>query len=266
MSKTLIVKQGDHLSSIAEEHGFADFHVIWNHARNADLRARRDAHVLFPGDKLFIPDRQEKAERGETAQHHIFEALIQSLFLRLSIHDLDNQPVTGAQGTLGLESKDPAPVETDGKGIIEHEMLRPVSNVRNGELRLEKAKTPAKPSGPGGPPADDPDAVVKFKFDLKIGHLNPKNKLSGQQARLNNLGYFAGFSLDDLEQFLWAAEEFECDQVHKSQAPVTKRPKLKAVPPGNAKDRAAEEQSDSATDTGILEDKLREKLKTVHGC
>jgi hypothetical protein len=250
MAKTLIVKQGEHLSGIAEDNGFANFHVILDHPNNAALRALRDDHVLFPGDKLFIPDRQEKIEQGVTAKLHTFEVKIPSLFLRLCVHDLDNQPVAKAQGTLGLESKDPAQVQTDGKGIIEREIVRPVSRVRDGELRLEKSNT-------------------KLKFDLKIGHLNPKNKLSGQQARLNNLGYFAGFSLDDLDQLLWAAEEFECDQINKSKAAVTKRPKLKAVPPGDAKARAQEEQdeqSDPATDTGILDAKLRDGLKTVHGC
>ena len=48
---------------------------------------------------------------------------------------------------------------------------------------------------------------------VKIGYLDPIDLLSGQKARLNNLGYFAGdpdLAADD--DFRSAVEEFQCDQ------------------------------------------------------
>jgi peptidoglycan hydrolase-like protein with peptidoglycan-binding domain len=35
---------------------------------------------------------------------------------------------------------------------------------------------------------------------------------SGQRARLNNLGYFAGFTDRDQDQLEWAIEEFQADE------------------------------------------------------
>ncbi len=48
---------------------------------------------------------------------------------------------------------------------------------------------------------------------LKIGHLDPVDVQTGQIARLNNLGYFAG-PLDPLDEklLLSAIEEFQCDK------------------------------------------------------
>ena len=99
----------------------------------------------------------------------------------------------------------------------------------------------------------------KVKFDLKIGRLNPESKLSGQQARLNNLGYFAGFTLKDLDQVLWAAEEFACDRLSK---PVTRRPRITPAPPGGEDDETA---SDPGTPTGITDEPIVRKLRREHG-
>src|SRR5437870_2055914 len=139
MSKTRVIKQGEHLSGIAQEEGFVNFHTIFDHPNNAALKALRDPHDLFPGA------------------------------------------------------------------------------------------------------------------------LNPATKLSGQQARLNNLGYFAGFALRDLEQLLWAAEEFACDHIGK---PVKTRPAIKPAPPGGEDDPDVADPNDK---TGIQDAKIIAKLVAVHG-
>jgi len=61
------VQQGDYLSKIATVNGFLDYHTIWDHPDNAAFKMKRQNHnVLFPGDRLFIP---EKEERNESLQH-----------------------------------------------------------------------------------------------------------------------------------------------------------------------------------------------------
>ena len=47
---------GDTTTKLAFEHGlFPD--TLWNHPDNEDLRSKRDdPNVLYPGDKIFIPD------------------------------------------------------------------------------------------------------------------------------------------------------------------------------------------------------------------
>ena len=94
---------------------------------------------------------------------------------------------------------------------------------------------------------------------MRIGSLNPEFKLSGQQARLNNLGYFAGYSLRDLDHLLWAAEEFACDKIAK---PVTKRPKIAPAPPQGEDD---ETNADPVARTGVIEEPIFKKIKLEHG-
>jgi N-acetylmuramoyl-L-alanine amidase len=73
MSKTRRAKQGEHLSTIAAEEGFADFHVIFDHPNNARLgELKRDPHVLFPGDEVFVPDRENRNEPRLTDATHRF--------------------------------------------------------------------------------------------------------------------------------------------------------------------------------------------------
>jgi N-acetylmuramoyl-L-alanine amidase len=63
----------------------------------------------------------------------------------------------------------------------------------------------------------DPQTPInEILIPIKIGHLDPVDELSGQQARLNNLGYFAGPFEEKSEEenktmFLSAVEEFQCD-------------------------------------------------------
>lgn len=191
MGKTHIVKQGEHLSSIAAEHGFAHFRTIWEHPRNAALRQKREnPHVLFPGDEVFIPDREEKVVQVPAGRTHTFQIAEELLLLRLRVRDFNNEPLK--QNTFCLLTVGPLGsgrrLFPNEKGIIEDELER---RIRLGELVI-----PSK----------------NIKMDLKIGSLDPPDTLSGQRARLNNLGYCAGFADFELKQFTWAVEEFKCDQ------------------------------------------------------
>jgi hypothetical protein len=256
MAETYIVGEGEHLSGIAADHGFSDFHTIWDDPQNAGLKAIRDPHVLFPGDELFIPDPKTKTENGSTGKVHLFELSTAPLFLRLRVQDMDARPVLNTPCDLHVELNDAASKNTDKAGLVApDEQIDPKAGV--GELIVHLQRPPANDGDP--PPPEQ-----TLKFDLKIGALNPEIKLSGQQARLNNLGYFAGFTLDDLEQLLWAAEEFECDRIHKSQARVIQRPALAAVLPEDRKD--GKELGAPDRETGILDGKLRTELKKFHGC
>jgi hypothetical protein len=68
-----------------------------------------------------------------------------------------------------------------------------------------------------------PDSGIVFH--LKVGSLKPVDDVEGQQARLNNLGYFAAFTVpatkEEKDQFKWAVEEFQCDHKKDFKLKVT---------------------------------------------
>jgi N-acetylmuramoyl-L-alanine amidase len=185
------VSQGEHLTSITRQFGFPDGDKVWNHPDNAELReSRQHVHVLSPGDILSIPEPETKVQSCATEQRHRFQLHTPSLVLRLSILDHDGEPVSGADCGLQVESEK-IDLTTDGKGQVEQ---RIPADAVTGELTVNGVSTP-----------------------LKIGHLDPVDLPSGQRARLNNLGIYAGEMGDadseDGQMLLRSAvEEFQCDQ------------------------------------------------------
>jgi N-acetylmuramoyl-L-alanine amidase len=208
-----IVEQGEYLSKIAFENGFLDHTIIWDHPNNAQLKQdRKNPNVLFPGDKLFIPDMEQRQESGATDQHHKFAIKQEKLMLRLVLEDIYEKPIANAPCKLIVDDES-FDLITDSKGKIEQEIP---SDAHEAVLVIKGDQTP-------------------FQGDIipiKIGHLDPVEEVSGQQARLNNLGYFAGDGAKaDAPDFHSAVEEFQCDHHLKVDGicgPVT-RAKLKDV-------------------------------------
>lgn len=225
MSKTHAIKQGEHISAIARENGFAHFRTIWDRPENEALKKLRnnDPHVLFPGDTLFIPDRQEKKVGVPAGTTHTFMIAQEVLFLRLRIKTLDNEPLTPLTMVV-LKTGQSASASTlfpDPKGIIEEPNIPP--SLQQAEALFIQP--------------------IHHKMDLRIGVLDPPDTWTGQRARLNNLGYPAGFTKSESTQFIWALEEFRCDQ------------KLPQIKP----------QIDVVK--GVINDPaFVKKLREIHGC
>ncbi len=209
MPKQHIVEQGEYLSLIAAKYGFSSYKTIWDHAENAELKKKRkNPNILYPGDKLFIPDKDEKTEQAPTGQKHKYEAKSDALKLRLVVKDADGYPVASEPCQLEIGAKEYKKT-TGGDGLVEEKME--------------------------GSPDSARLAVRDFEIPMKIGHLDPVEEISGQQARLHNLGYDPG-PLDGSDEYKRqsAIEEFQCDN------------KLKV--------------------DGICGDKTQAKLVVVHGC
>jgi hypothetical protein len=199
MDRTHIVTQGEHLSRIAKQYGFTDYRTIWEHGPNAELRKKRDnPNVLFPGDRLFVPEKALKEEPRPTDQRHRFQVRRPTLRLRIVLQDLARKAIAGARCELRVESE-VGQLTTDGDGLLQRAIA---PDVENGVL-LVQAPVPAAEAMP-------------LPMPVRIGHLDPVDEVSGQKARLNNLGYFAGpgegrSDADNAELFLSAIEEFQCD-------------------------------------------------------
>jgi N-acetylmuramoyl-L-alanine amidase len=191
------VIQGEHLSGIAKKYGFSSYKTIWDHGQNAELKKKRqNPNVIFPGDELFIPDKGEKVESRNTEKKHTFELKTEKLKLRLILEDLYEKPIANAKCELQIEN-DSTELTTDGQWKIEREIKPTDARVF---LTIKDPQTP----------------VNEVLIPIKIGHLDPVDEESGQQARLNNLGYFAGpvdgnSEAENKLMFQSAVEEFQCD-------------------------------------------------------
>jgi hypothetical protein len=196
MSSTHIVLPGETLSSIAQANNFANFLTIWNDAGNAKLRTlRHNPHILAEGDAVFIPDLPDNVAHGDDAQRHVFSLQEPALFLNMQLQDFDGKPLDDEDCVLRVDAKDKNGREaledtfeltTDAAGKFSQEIL---DDADDAELKV-----------------GDEDFYV-----IVIGGLDPVRIDSGVQQRLNNLGYFAGFSDADQEQLRWAIEEFQND-------------------------------------------------------
>lgn len=177
------VEQGEYLASIAKDYGFSDWHTIYDHPENADLKKRRpNPDILLPGDELYIPDKQPKQELCATEKKHRFKVNTPKTLLKIVLKDgsgkpIKNQPYTLRVGWVTLKGN------TGSSGLVQHKVP---TGVPEGLLTLDKRNT---------------------QFPLKVAHLDPLHDadsdeaiLTGVQARLNNLGFECGPADGDIDQ------------------------------------------------------------------
>ena len=167
------VKQGDTLLSIAEAFGFRTWEGIWNDESNAKLReTRQDPQVLAPGDVVHIPEKKPKSVKVATLKKHTFSAKVLKSVFRTAVVDEAGKPLANKRYSLKVGEKTRSGT-TDDKGLVELEVPpRPA----DGLLEVDLGDASGK----------------KLRFNLKVGHLDPIEKISGVKARLTNLGFHCG--------------------------------------------------------------------------
>ena len=129
-------------------------------------------NVLYPGDQLYIPDLTPNEFPRPTDNNHKFAVNRQKVQLCLVLEDIYEKPIANATCLLQVEGNTTT-VTTDGSGKIQQEIA---ADAQNAVLTLQTDQTPFQ----------------NERFPIKIGYLDPVDQITGQQARLNNLGYFAG--------------------------------------------------------------------------
>ncbi|HEY3838363.1 MAG TPA: LysM domain-containing protein, partial [Bryobacteraceae bacterium] len=187
MAGQYTVKEGDYLSSIADQYGFSSHLTIWNDPHNADLKAKRkNPNILFPGDIVYIPDHANKIESRPTDQRHKFVTNAESLMLRLILERSYDSPLTSTPCELVVGTNQ-FKLTTDGDGLIEQKIPRSTPDA------LLIVKDTVKIKGA--------DVPVNFQVPVKVGALDPVEEQSGQRTRLANLGYYRldGDDVDDGE-------------------------------------------------------------------
>jgi N-acetylmuramoyl-L-alanine amidase len=158
------------MASIAVKHRFL-WESLWDLPENADLKSmRKDPYVLFPGDKVFIPDLRIKEVACATDKRHPFLKKDPKEQLRIVLTDEDDRPVAGESYVLEIDDKYRVEGVTKSSGEIKETI--PPGAVK-GRLVV----------GEG----DNQRVYV-----IGLGHIDPVEKLSGAQGRLLNLGYYDG--------------------------------------------------------------------------
>src|SRR5688572_24099688 len=112
-----LVKSGDCLVSIAGQHG-VPWKSIWEHPENRELKSlRKDPNVLFPGDVVKIPPREDRTEPGSTNKRHRFLKKSDPARVRIRVL-VDDQPRADQPFKLVIGGNE-VKGYTDGDGFLE---------------------------------------------------------------------------------------------------------------------------------------------------
>lgn len=166
------VQPGDCLASIARREGYTSWKTIYQHPDNAQFRKKRpDPSVIFPGDQLWLPEREPRQEESATDSRHTFTRSGEKTWLNLKIESAPDTPVEGSY-TLHVAGRVLQGRLDQGKLCVE---IPP--DASDGQLVV---------AGDGMPPES------AYVWLLKLGELDPLEEVSGVQGRLWNLGFDCG--------------------------------------------------------------------------
>ncbi|HEU0123752.1 MAG TPA: peptidoglycan-binding domain-containing protein [Bryobacteraceae bacterium] len=179
-----IVSLGDSIPSLAHDNGHF-WETLWNHGENAELKAKRkNPNILAPGDEVHIPPIRVQDFQGGTDMRHKFVRKGIPAKLKMQLFLL-GEPRRNEPYTLILDDE-MIKGTTDGDGNLE-QFVRP--NSKGGVLRLN-----------GG----------KEEYPVRVGYLNPIDRISGVKQRLNNLGFYCGNESEDEDDlFAQALTQFQ---------------------------------------------------------
>lgn len=176
---------GDALAPVAAKHGHL-WQTIWNRAENAELKElRKDPNILFEGDKIFIPDVNQKQVTVSTGARHCFRVKQRYVDLRVRLIGFEGARKHEAYrleaGGVTREGK------TDGDGMMVEQI--PVS-ARSAQLFIGEDAAP---------------------YHIELGALDPLSEVRGRQQQLSNLGYRCPESGKLDEPTRRAIEDFQAD-------------------------------------------------------
>jgi N-acetylmuramoyl-L-alanine amidase len=202
-----IVRQGDCMASIAEEHGFF-WETLWNLPENSELkRNHEDQTILLPGGIVRIPDLREKQESGATAQKHRFKRKGTPAILRLKVlrpiepeeeEPTEEEPADGGppeDDLLEVVEEDPTPQEneSDEPWANASYILEIDGKATEGQTDEDgKFEVSIPPVARKGRLTMEPGTERETVMIILLGHLDPVTSIPGVADRLNNLGFYDG--------------------------------------------------------------------------
>jgi len=164
-----VVRQGDCISSIAHRHGLF-WEKVWNHPENAELKKqRKDPNILFPGDSVFVPEREQKEYSAATESRNRFrrKGVPAKFKVCLAIND---EPLANKRYRMCINGKWQTGT-TDGGGFVE----APITpDAKSAKIMVEQ-----------------PEGTSWMVFEFKFGSVDPIDTEEGIRERLINMGYDA---------------------------------------------------------------------------
>ena len=153
----------------------------------------------MPGDRLFIPDIQIAEYRRPTAARHKFKLTVSTVKLRVKLLRAFAPPIASNPCPTRVDFDAYDDTATNEQGLVEHEIKK---SAAQGTLTIKNFVQGIRGESQA-------DRVIK----VRVGWLDPVDTISGQQARLLNLGYYRG-TLEERNpaEMRSAIEEFQCDQ------------------------------------------------------
>lgn len=244
MTRSHTVAEGDCCSSLAAAAGLPDYHSVYDHGDNADLKARRpNANALLAGDVVAVPEVETKTVDAATTRRHRYVVDVRAVKLRVKVLDREGRPLSGKAWRLtwGGGQRD-GTLGSDGK--LEAEVPATVTAAR---LALDPdapppEAPPAPPPEPEAPVADPPPpevyppvirardfrdkvdeayagaALLPVAWALSVGALPTPNEDLGAQERLVNLG--AWIEGERGAPDAWTTAAVKAFQRRKGQSPT----------------------------------------------
>jgi len=167
--KTHTVQAGECALSIATANGLF-WETLWNHPANAKLRElREDPFQLVEGDKVQVPDIQERTLRATTGNRHVIRLKGIPASVQVQVFAAGTEPMADVPFTLEVGGKT-VKGRTTAEGVVQA-FVPP--DATEGHLDV----------GEG----DD-----MISLEIAIGHLDPPSETRGLQGRLANLGFYGG--------------------------------------------------------------------------
>jgi hypothetical protein len=189
------VRQGESVESIAHAAGHF-WETVWDAPENAELRElRKTAHVVHPGDVVFVPDPEPRTESLATGRKHVMrrKGVPSELTVRFL---LDGEPRASAAYVFVIDGEE-RQGSTDGDGWL-REPVHPEARRAEVRFTLEPVEDPDLVAEPAdddavheGPelPEPEPDEPLEEVFHFDLRHMDPSSEVSGAQGRLHLLGY-----------------------------------------------------------------------------
>jgi hypothetical protein len=165
-----VVSRGECLSSIAHDYGIARWQTIYNDPANEAFRdLRPDPNVIMIGDIVQIPESEPARLTLATGQVHTIKIQCDVTLLRVRVIDDSGNSFDGAEFECVVDGD-------EQRGVVKNSFveLQVPRNAERAELYVWAT-------------ADEAEY-----WELELGDLDPVTEVSGQQARLNNLGFISG--------------------------------------------------------------------------